>query len=193
MTDATQSGEGPQTSEEPTRRDFIHIAAGTFAAGGGGLFVWACATTMAPAADTRAQSSKDVSIAGLADEAMAGTEMRVEVGGKPVFIRHRTTEEIEAARAVDLSDLKDPQTDDERLLPDQNGELRPELLIMFGLCTHLGCVPTGDAAGDFGGWYCPCHASHYDTAGRVRKGPAPTNLEIPKYEYVSDTVVRISL
>jgi ubiquinol-cytochrome c reductase iron-sulfur subunit len=108
--------------------------------------------------------------------------------GKPVFIRHRTAEEISEADAVPLSDLRDPQTDAERAT-------KPEWLVIVGVCTHLGCVPLGTAAtearGDYGGWFCPCHGSHYDTAGRIRKGPAPENLHIPVASFVSDTVVQL--
>ena len=108
--------------------------------------------------------------------------------GKPVFVRHRTAKEIEEAAAVDINDLPDPQVDSERTD-------KPAMLVLVGVCTHLGCVPLGqkatDARGDWGGWFCPCHGSHYDTSGRIRKGPAPANLQVPPYEYISDTVIRI--
>jgi ubiquinol-cytochrome c reductase iron-sulfur subunit len=120
----------------------------------------------------------------------------VLIGGMPFFVRHRTPEEIDAARRVDVARLRDPETDEERLRPTLSGALNPAILITSGSCTHLGCVPVGPAqgsVGEFGGWYCPCHGSHYDTSGRIRKGPAPTNLPVPEYEYVSDAVVRISL
>ncbi|MGK7296199.1 MAG: ubiquinol-cytochrome c reductase iron-sulfur subunit, partial [Candidatus Wenzhouxiangella sp. M2_3B_020] len=108
--------------------------------------------------------------------------------GKPVFIDHRPPERIAEARAVDLNELIDPQTDGDRVV-------REEWLIVVGICTHLGCVPLGqqqgDPIGDWGGWFCPCHGSHYDTSGRIRRGPAPLNLEVPPYEFVTDTTVRI--
>ncbi|GER07282.1 hypothetical protein JCM17843_15920 [Kordiimonadales bacterium JCM 17843] len=109
-----------------------------------------------------------------------GQSIKVMWRGKPVFIRNRTDMEIEESKAVDLSDLRDPQTDEERTKPGHE-----QWLVMVGVCTHLGCVPLGEA-GDFGGWFCPCHGSHYDTAGRIRKGPAPLNLEVPDYQFISD-------
>ena len=118
------------------------------------------------------------------------------IGGQPFFIRHRTQAEIAAARNADIDGLREPESDDERLVPLPNGELNPAILVTSGVCTHLGCVPVGPAqgqVGDYGGWYCPCHGSHYDTSGRIRKGPAPTNLPVPDYRYVSDTVINISL
>ena len=119
---------------------------------------------------------------------VAGQAVTVMWRGKPVFIRHRTPQEIEAARAVPLSELKDPQTDQARVT-------KPEWLIVVGVCTHLGCVPLGqkptDPRGDYGGWFCPCHGSHYDTSGRIRKGPAPRNLVVPRYAFTSDTRIRI--
>jgi ubiquinol-cytochrome c reductase iron-sulfur subunit len=114
-----------------------------------------------------------------------GQSVTVKWRGKPVFIRNRTDAEVEAAKAVPMDELKDPQEDVERAV-----EGRENLLIMVGICTHLGCVPLGDA-GDFGGWFCPCHGSHYDTSGRIRRGPAPLNLVIPPYEFMSETSLRI--
>jgi len=175
-----------------TRRDFIHIAALSVAAGGAALVAWPFVQQLAPAGDTRALSSADVDISKIPE----GGEIRVLIGGQPFFIRRRTPEEIAAARAVDISKLRDPQTDDERLRPMMNGELNPSILVTSGSCTHLGCVPVGPAqgnVGEFGGWYCPCHGSHYDTSGRIRKGPAPKNLPVPDYAYSSDTIIKISL
>lgn len=184
MTDVT-AGDG---APEATRRDFIHIASGAFAAGGAAFLAWPFIDQMNPAADTRALSSANFDLSGL----LEGSEARLLIGGKPVFVRHRTASEIAAAQREGAAGSP-AETDEERLRPGPDGALRPQYLIMFGSCTHLGCVPTGDGAGDYGGWYCPCHGSHYDTAGRIRKGPAPLNLPIPNYEYTSDTVVKISL
>ena len=175
-----------------TRRDFIHIAASAAAAGAVGAVVWPFIKQLGPAADTRAASSAEVDLS----KVPLGGEIRVLIGGKPFFVRHRTEAEIASAEAVDVSKLRDPQTDDERLVPNPEGQLNRAFLITSGACTHLGCVPVGPAqgnVGEFGGWYCPCHGSHYDTSGRIRKGPAPLNLPVPKYEYLSDTLIKISL
>jgi ubiquinol-cytochrome c reductase iron-sulfur subunit len=139
---------------------------------------------MNPAQDTLAVAETEVNIANVE----SGQAITVVWRGKPVFIRHRTAAEIEDAQNTDLADLRDKQTDKERVK-------RPEWLVMVGVCTHLGCVPLGNAegqpTGDYGGWFCPCHGSHYDESGRIRKGPAPTNLEIPPYEFLTDDVIRI--
>lgn len=167
---------------EGTRRDFLYYAtagAGTVAAGAA---VWPLINQMNPSADVQALSSIRVDISGIEP----GTQLTVKWLGKPVFIRRRTAEEIEAARAVALDDLMDTDArnengvagadaDDENRSMDEAGEW----LVMMGVCTHLGCVPLGDGTGDFGGWFCPCHGSHYDTSGRIRKGPAPENLPVP--------------
>jgi ubiquinol-cytochrome c reductase iron-sulfur subunit len=182
--DAAHAGE--------TRRDFIHIAAATVAAGGVAAAAWPFIQQLAPAADTRALSSAEVDISKIP----LGEEIRVLIGGMPFFIRHRTDAQIQAARNVNVETLRDKQTDDERLRPKADGTKNAAILVTSGTCTHLGCVPVGPAqgtVGEFGGWYCPCHGSHYDTSGRIRKGPAPKNLTIPTYEYVSDAVVKISL
>lgn len=189
---ATTSGPAGDAPAGETRRDFIHIAAATVAAGGAAAVAWPFVQQLAPAADTRAASSKEVDVS----KVPLGGEVRVLIGGMPFFIRHRTEAEIQAARSVDVTRLRDQETDDERLVPKLDGSLNPAILITSGSCTHLGCVPVGPAqgtTGEFGGWYCPCHGSHYDTSGRIRKGPAPSNLPVPSYEYVSDTVVKISL
>lgn len=185
----------PSHSDGPVdedRRDFIHIAAGMTAVAGGGLVAWPFVDQMNPASDTRAASSLDVDVSKVAE----GSEIRVLIGGKPFFIRHRTAAEIAAAETANLDSMRDPETDDARLTPTPNGEINPAILVVSGACTHLGCVPVGPGGGnlgDFGGWYCPCHGSHYDTSGRIRKGPAPSNLPVPDYTYVSDTVISISL
>ena len=182
--DAAHAGE--------TRRDFIHIAAATVAAGGVVAAAWPFIQQLAPAADTRALSSAEVDISKI----LPGEEIRVLIGGMPFFIRHRTEAQIQAARNVSIESLRDKQTDDERLRPKLDGTLNPAILVTSGTCTHLGCVPVGPSqgtVGEFGGWYCPCHGSHYDTSGRIRKGPAPLNLPIPNYAYVSDSIIKISL
>jgi ubiquinol-cytochrome c reductase iron-sulfur subunit len=188
VTDATlDTHAGALHEGEATRRDFIFIATGAFAAVGGAATAWMLIDQMNPAADTLALATTEVDLAQVPE----GGEITVMWRGGPVFVRHRTAENIEAARAVDVARLRDPQTDDERLMPDADGMLHPEFLIMRGVCTHLGCVPLGGGQGDYGGWFCPCHGSHYDTAGRIRMGPAPKNLEVPAYTWLTDTVVRI--
>jgi ubiquinol-cytochrome c reductase iron-sulfur subunit len=172
---------------QPTRRDFIHIATGTVAALGGVMLAWPFIDQMNPAADTLAMASTEVDLSTLAE----GAEVRIKWRGKPVFVRHRSQAEIDEARAVDLSKLKDPQSDDERLALADGTVGNPKYLVMIANCTHLGCVPLGDGAGDYKGWFCPCHGSHYDGAGRIRKGPAPLNLVIPPYTYLSDTTIKI--
>ncbi len=162
-----------------TRRDFLFLATGAVAAVGAANIVWPLIDQMNPAASVKALASIEVDIATVD----AGQSIVVTWRGKPVFIRHRTAKEIGEARQVALDDLPDPQTDAERVR-------RPEWLIMVGVCTHLGCVPLGQA-GAFDGWFCPCHGSHYDTSGRIRRGPAPNNLAIPPYEFLSDNRVKI--
>ena len=179
---ATQNHNPPQ--DEPTRRDFLFLTAGAMAAVGGGSVLWPFIDQMNPAQDTLAVSTTEIDIAPI----QVGQAVTVMWRGKPVFIRHRTAEEISAAAAVDVESLRDKQADKDRVKKD-------EWLIAIGVCTHLGCIPLGQKAGEpkgeFGGWFCPCHGSHYDTSGRIRKGPAPKNLEVPTYSFVSDTLVRI--
>lgn len=169
---------------DETRRDFLVLAAGAMGAIATIAVVWPLLETMNPAADTLALSPTEVDISGIE----VGQAIVAVWRGKPVFIRHRTPAEIDAARKIPLKDLKDPQADGERAK-------KPEWLIVVGVCTHLGCIPLGtkqgDPRGDFGGWFCPCHGSHYDTSGRIRKGPAPRNLEVPVYEFITDTLVKI--
>lgn len=180
--------------EGETRRDFLYIATGAMGAVVVGAAVWPLIDQMNPSADVLALASIEVDVGGIEP----GTQITVKWRGKPVFIRRRTEAEIEEARAVALDELKDqsaqnpnlagtvPATDENRTL-DEAGEW----LVMMGVCTHLGCVPLGDGAGNFGGWFCPCHGSHYDTAGRVRQGPAPENLWIPQAAFISDTVIKL--
>ena len=167
-----------------TRRDFLMLTAGAFGAVGAGCFAWPFIDSLNPAADTLALSTVEVDLTPIQE----GQAITVKWRGKPVFIRHRTPKEIEEARAVNVADLRDKEDDQSRVKKDQ-------WLVMVGVCTHLGCVPLGqkdtDPKGEFGGWFCPCHGSHYDTSGRIRKGPAPKNLAVPEYNYVSDTLVKI--
>ncbi|MEM6940879.1 MAG: ubiquinol-cytochrome c reductase iron-sulfur subunit [Pseudomonadota bacterium] len=178
---------------EGTRRDFLYYATAGTGAVGVAAAVWPLVNQMNPSADVRALSSIRVDIGGLEP----GSQLTVKWLGKPVFIRRRTQDEIDAARAVPLSDLPDNTAENENLAADadasdQNRTLDEagEWLVMMGVCTHLGCVPLGDA-GDFGGWFCPCHGSHYDTAGRIRKGPAPANLPVPPVEFVDETTLKL--
>jgi ubiquinol-cytochrome c reductase iron-sulfur subunit len=172
------------SDEGETRRDFLYLVAGGMTVVGGALAVWPVIDSMSPAADVRALSTVEVDLSPVD----VGMSITVTWRGNPVFIRHRTPKEIEAARSVDLDALPDPEPDAERV---QN----PDWLVMIGVCTHLGCVPKGqrpgDPKGDYNGWFCPCHGSHYDTAGRIRKGPAPKNLVVPPYTFTDQTTIRI--
>ena len=168
-----------QKGETTERRDFLFTASYALGAVGVGVAVWPLIDQMNPDASVKALATTEVDISKIG----LGKTITVLWRGKPVFIRRRTQEEISKAKNVKLEELKDPQKDEDRVK-------KPEWLIMTGVCTHLGCVPLGDK-GDFGGWFCPCHGSHYDTSGRIRKGPAPTNLEIPKYEFVDNNTIKI--
>jgi len=164
--------------KKPKRRDFLFTASYTIGAVGVGAAVWPLIDQMNPDASVQALASTEVDISSVE----LGKSITVLWRGKPVFIKRRTEDEIAEAKAVKLEDLKDPEKDEDRAK-------NPEWLVMIGVCTHLGCVPLGDK-GEYNGWFCPCHGSHYDTSGRIRKGPAPKNLEIPKYEFVnSNTIV----
>ena len=168
------------------KRDFIFLAAGALGALGAGTIGWTLLKQMDKAADTLALGSIEIDVSKVAE----GQQLKVLWRGKPVFVRHRTAAEIAEAESVPLSDLPDPQSDADRLVAGPDGNLKPQYLVQVGVCTHFGCVPVGEA-GDFDGWYCPCHGSHYDTSGRIRKGPAPSNMEVPPYEYVSDSVIKV--
>ena len=168
-----------QKKETSERRDFLFTASYALGAVGVGAAVWPLIDQMNPDASVKALATTEVDISTVG----LGKTITVLWRGKPVFIRRRTQEEINKAQNVKLEELKDPQKDEDRVK-------KSEWLIMTGVCTHLGCIPLGDK-GDFGGWFCPCHGSHYDTSGRIRKGPAPTNLEIPKYEFVDNNTIKI--
>ena len=164
---------------KPKRRDFLFTATYTIGAVGLGAAIWPLIDQMNPDASVKALASTEVDISGVEK----GQSITVLWRGKPVFIRRRTEEEIAKAKDVKLEDLPHPETDEDRAK-------NPEWLVMLGVCTHLGCVPLGDK-GEYGGWFCPCHGSHYDTSGRIRKGPAPTNMEVPKYEFVNSNTIKI--
>jgi len=171
----------PSQLADPTNRTFVYLMQGTAAfmyASVGRVAVMQFVSYLSASADVMAVSTIEVEIGNIAE----GTASTVKWRGKPVFIRHRTAKEIAAAEADDTVSLRDQQTDSERF------KEKKEWAVLIGVCTHLGCVPI-NAAGDYGGWFCPCHGSHYDTSGRIRKGPAPLNLEIPAYKFLSDTKI----
>lgn len=172
--------------EDESKRDFIFIATGAAAAVGAGSLAWPLVMQMGKAADTLAAGSIEINLENIPE----GGQVKMLWRGKPVFVRHRTAAEITAAENVDVAGFPDPQTDTERLVAGPDGKLNPKYLVMVGVCTHFGCIPLGED-GDFDGWYCPCHGSHYDTSGRIRKGPAPKNMEIPPYEYISANVIKV--
>jgi ubiquinol-cytochrome c reductase iron-sulfur subunit len=175
------------------RRDFLYYATAGAGVVATGAAVWPLVNQMNPSADVQAMASISVDISGVAE----GTQLTVKWRGKPVFIRHRTADEIKVAREVALSDLVDRNSENDNLpdtdASDQNRSLDADgkWLVMMGVCTHLGCVPLGDGAGDFGGWFCPCHGSQYDTSGRIRKGPAPKNLQVPIAVFETETTIKL--
>ncbi|MBK19511.1 MAG: ubiquinol-cytochrome c reductase iron-sulfur subunit [Rhodospirillaceae bacterium] len=170
--------------EGETRRDFLMLATGAFGAFGAAAAAWPLIHQMNPAADTLAASTIEVNL----EPIQPGQRVLVKWRGKPVFIVRRTKEQVKEAGAVNWSGLPDPE-------PDSKRTQKPEWLIVVGVCTHLGCIPSGskpsEVKGEFGGWFCPCHGSHYDTSGRIRKGPAPKNLPVPEYKFLSDKLVKI--
>jgi ubiquinol-cytochrome c reductase iron-sulfur subunit len=172
------------TAPQETRRDFLKLTTTAFAVVGVGAIAWPFVASMNPARDVLALASTDVDLSPIAE----GQAITVMWRGKPVFVRHRTGEEIREARATPLSQLPDPA-------PDQSRVQRDQWLVLVGVCTHLGCVPLGQRStenrGDYGGWFCPCHGSHYDTSGRIRRGPAPSNLAVPTYTFTSPSAIRI--
>ena len=185
-------------TEHASRRDFLTVAAASWAAVGGAATLWPLIQQMNPDASTQALASIEVDLAPIKE----GQAITIMWRGKPVFIRNRTKDEIAKAAATDLKELVDtsarndnlpertPATDANRVKKD-----KANWLVLVGICTHLGCIPKGqslgDSKGEYGGWFCPCHGSHYDMSGRIRKGPAPRNLEVPPYEFVSDTKIKI--
>lgn len=178
---------------DATRRDFLYVATGMVGVVGAGAVAWPFIDQMRPDASTLALASIEVDVSSLE----AGMSLTVKWRGKPVFIRYRTDAEVEEAKQVALADLKDPDARNANLSSGEATDLnrsagaeKENWIVMIGSCTHLGCVPLGQA-GEYGGWFCPCHGSHYDTAGRIRKGPAPENLAIPEFSFVSDSVIKI--
>ena len=165
--------------KKPKRRDFLFTASYAIGAVGVGASIWPLVHQMNPDKSVKALASTEVDVSSVEP----GKSITVLWRGKPVFIKRRTEEEISEARAVKMDDLIHPEKDEDRAK-------NPEWLVMLGVCTHLGCVPLGDK-GDYNGWFCPCHGSHYDTSGRIRKGPAPTNLEVPKYEFINNNTIKI--
>jgi ubiquinol-cytochrome c reductase iron-sulfur subunit len=184
--------------KNPNRRDFLTVAATSWAAVGAAATLWPLVQQMNPDASTQALASVEVDLSPVKE----GQAITAMWRGKPIFIRNRTKQEIEAAEKTPMGELRDTLARNDNLpdtaaATDRNRVKKghDNWLMLIGICTHLGCIPKGqslgDARGDYGGWFCPCHGSHYDTAGRIRKGPAPQNLEVPTYQFVSDTKIRI--
>ena len=189
MAQGAQAGAMPHGGDPDsggTRRDFLYLATGAVAGIGLLSVAWPFIDQMNPAADVLALSTTDADLSHIE----VGQRVTITWQGKPIFIDHRTPEEIKAAEDVPLSDLPDPQADKDRVKKD-----KAEWLIVIGICTHLGCIPggqrLGDPRGEYGGWLCPCHGSQYDTSGRIRKGPAPLNLAVPPYAFTQDKLIRI--
>ncbi|HUX78176.1 MAG TPA: ubiquinol-cytochrome c reductase iron-sulfur subunit [Alphaproteobacteria bacterium] len=187
MTEPTQNPPSPK-KKQPTRRDFLLLTTGAVGAVGAAYFAWPFIDSMNPAADILAQSTVDVDLSPIP----AGQAITVVWRGKPIFVRHRTPKEIKEAEQTPLKDLIDPETDQARVKKGHD-----DWLIVVGICTHLGCIPTGNKPtqnrGKYGGWACPCHGSLYDTSGRVRRGPAPLNLAVPPYTFLTSTQIRLGV
>ncbi len=181
MADPAANAASHPAGDDPSRRDFIHIAAITAAAGGAAAVAWPFIAQMNPSADTLALASVEYDVTKIE----SGLQVTINWRGKPLFIRNRTPDQIAAAVKDDNAPMRDPEPDAKR-----HKDGKAQWLVLVGSCTHLGCVPTV-GGGDYGGWFCPCHGSHYDTSGRIRKGPAPKNLVVPEYAFLSDTKVKI--
>ncbi|MGI9373902.1 MAG: ubiquinol-cytochrome c reductase iron-sulfur subunit [Hyphomicrobiales bacterium] len=180
-------------NDDANRRDFLYIATGAVGATGAALVAWPLIDQMNPDASVKALASVEFDLAPIEE----GQAVTIKWRGNPVFIRHRTAKDIEEAKAVPLDQLPDPIARNDNAADDAPAtdinrvvDGKEKFLVMLGVCTHLGCVPIADA-GEYDGWFCPCHGSHYDTAGRIRKGPAPTNLQVPPFSYISDTKIQI--
>ena len=179
--EAQDAGAG---GDDETRRDFLLLTTSIVGTVGAALSVWPFIDSMNPAADVLALSTIEVDLSPVE----VGQSITVVWRGKPVFIRHRTEQEISQARDVNLEELRDP-------VPDEDREIKPQWLVVVGVCPHLGCIPLGQKEGqprgEWGGWFCPCHGSQFDTSGRIRRGPAPTNLMVPPYQFTEETSIRI--
>jgi len=186
MADSSAASMHHHGTPDEAKRDFLKLIAGAGAAIAGAAFAWTLVDSMNPSKDVLALSSIEVDLTPITE----GQAITVMWRGKPTFVRNRTAAEIKEARSVPMSDLKDPEADAKRVKAGHD-----QWLTVIGICTHLGCIPTGNKPtenrGDYGGWFCPCHGSQYDTSGRIRKGPAPTNLEVPPYEFVNPTKIKI--
>jgi ubiquinol-cytochrome c reductase iron-sulfur subunit len=184
MATTAQSSAHGAAGAAPKRRDFLYLATAAMGAVGTAVAAWPFIQSMNPAADVLALSSVEVDLAPIA----VGQRITVKWRSQPVFLAHRTEKEIKEAQNVNVADLRDPQADSARVK-------KPEWLVMIGICTHLGCIPLGqaptDPRGDWNGWFCPCHGSQYDTSGRIRFGPAPANMAVPDYVFTTDHTVRI--
>lgn len=183
---ASHPGAGHGPGNGATKRDFLKMVAGAGALVGAGAIAWPLIDSMNPSQDVLALSSVEVNLAPIPE----GSGITVLWQGKPIFVRHRTAVEIKAAEDVKLSDLIEPQSDADRVKAGH-----AQWIVLIGICTHLGCIPLGnkptDPRGEWGGWFCPCHGSQYDTSGRVRHGPAPLNLYLPPYAFTNDTKIKI--
>jgi ubiquinol-cytochrome c reductase iron-sulfur subunit len=184
------------TTSDATRRDFLYVASGAMAVVGVGAAAWPFIDQMNPSAAALAQATSEIDISSI----VAGQQIVFKWRGHPLFVRRRTPTEISMAKAVDVASLPDPLARNANLpdsapATDANREIKPEWLVLIGVCTHLGCTPTVSTPsapeGEFGGWLCHCHGSQYDTAGRIRKGPAPQNLAVPPYSFLSDTRIKV--
>ena len=178
---AASKADNTAAPKDPIKRDFMVITASSVAGIGGAIAAWPFVNSMSPAADVLALSTAEVDVSSVEP----GQTIKAKWRGKPVFIRRRTEAELLVEREVIVSELLDPQTDGERVQPGKE-----EWLVVLGSCTHLGCIPIADK-GEYNGWFCPCHGSHYDVSGRIRKGPAPKNLEVPPFAFINDNVIRI--
>lgn len=174
------------TSPEPTRRDFLYLATGAMAAAGGAATIWPFVSQMSPDRSTIAAGAPiEVDLTAIPE----GQVVTLKWRGAPIFVRNRSEAEIAESKKVDVKSLPDPEADSARV-DKFEGKAQEKWIVVYGACTHLGCIPTKNA-GDYGGWYCPCHGSQYDNAGRIRKGPAPKNLALAPVTFLSANKIRI--
>ncbi len=186
MSTSSSSHDHPPYNREIARRDFLVLTAGAMGAVAAGSAAWPLIDQMNPAADTLALATTEVDVSSIAE----GQAITVVWRGKPIFITRRTATEVASIRSEAWQELRDPQSDEERVEKGHDA-----FLVLIGVCTHLGCIPMGSKVGqpkgDYNGYFCPCHGSHYDTAGRIRKGPAPQNLHIPVAAFVNETTIKL--